>query len=327
MRSANPEARDRSEPGFRTTRLRFLLAGILLTLHALYAIGDRTWWGEFVAVWPPIGWLAVFLPAIVRWRDAVSLTLLLLLVGLHGEWPRLRTVPEARGSLRVVSWNVAGDRTAWTHVRAFDPDLVLVQEHAGPPSPPWPGFVWRAGADGATLSRSPADVLPTRRIGPWTEPLVVAVTLPDGRRLVAANVRLVLPSVVVWAAAGLRGSPSAIHEARVGQFSALARLLDESRARTGAQHVLLCGDFNSPGTLPSLAPLRGRLVDSWTAAGSGWPGTAPAILPLARIDQCWTSPDLPVLAVRAHRMPTSDHRLLLVDYGPARSPAPGAPQR
>jgi hypothetical protein len=295
--------------------LRVLLIAIVV-LHVLYAIGDRTWWGEFVAVWPPIGWFVLLAPAVWRTRSIASGLLLLLLAGVHGEWPRLpRPSFSPAERLNVVSWNVAGDAAAWTILRELQPDLVLVQESAGGPSPAWPGTTWVGSLDPGTLSRFPLTVQPTRKVGPWTEPQVMLVELPRGGKLVVVNVRLVLPSVVTWTADGFRGSPRAGHEARVAQFPALAELVRATMRDTGARSALMCGDFNSPTTLPSYKPLRALLVDAWETAGQGWPGTATADLPLARIDQCWSTPNLRAVSARSIRARISDHRLLLVQYG------------
>jgi endonuclease/exonuclease/phosphatase (EEP) superfamily protein YafD len=288
---------------------------LVLLLHALYLVGDRTWFGECVAVWPPLGWLVLLLPAVVRTRSATLAVLLLLLAGLHGERPRLGSdTPPAAQALRVITWNVAGDPAALQHLRELNPDIVLLQEMAGAPRQGWEAYQWTAGFDPATLSRHPARRLPTRKVGPWTEPLLVLVSLPDGCGIVVANVRLVLPSVVTWIADGFRGDPRDRHAARVGQFEALARLLDESVHYSAAGAVLLCGDFNSPPGLPTMAPLRSFLTDAWTVAGRGWGGTATAELPLARIDQCWASASLRPVSARVLRAPVSDHRMLLVDY-------------
>jgi endonuclease/exonuclease/phosphatase (EEP) superfamily protein YafD len=100
----------------------------------------------------------------------------------------------------------------------------------------------------------------------------------------------------------------------VAQFPALAELVRATMRDTGARSALVCGDFNSPATLPSFGSLRAFLIDAWKAAGQGWPGTATADLPLARIDQCWSTPDLRPVSARSMRARVSDHRLLLVEY-------------
>ncbi len=297
----------------------WILLTSLLALHVLYIVGDRTWWGEFVAVWPPIGWFVLLAPAVWRTRSVPSTLLLLLLLGAHGEWPRLSHQSVAQtGRLRVVSWNVAGNPRCWSILRELQPDLVLVQESAGGPAPAWAGATWVPGFDPGTLSRFPLSVQPTRKVGPWVEPQVLLLELPRGSKLVVVNVRLVLPAVVTWVAGGFQGSPRYGHEARVAQFPALAELVHATMRSTGAQSALVCGDFNSPATLPSYAPMRRFLVDAWETAGRGWPGTATSELPLARIDQCWSTPDLRAVSARTIRAGVSDHRLLLVEYEPTR---------
>ena len=59
------------------------------------------------------------------------------------------------------------------------------------------------------------------------------VELPR-RTVVVVNVRLVLPSVVTWAASGFEDSPRAGYEARVAQFPALAELVRATMRDTGA---------------------------------------------------------------------------------------------
>jgi endonuclease/exonuclease/phosphatase (EEP) superfamily protein YafD len=291
-----------------------VLLGIVLALHAFYLVGDRTWWGELVAVWPPIGWFVLLAPAALRTRSVVSGLLLFALLGVHGEWPRLpRSSASTAERLTVVSWNVAGTPASWQVLRDLNPDLVLVQEEAGGPSPAWPGTTWAGSFDPGTLSRFPLTVLPTRKVGPWVAPLVTLVELPGGT-VVVVNVRLVLPSVVTWAASGFQDSPRAGHQARTAQFPALADLVRATMRDTGARSALVCGDFNSPATLPSFGSLRAFLIDAWEAAGQGWPGTATSELPLARIDQCWSTPDLRPVSARSIRAGVSDHRLLRVEY-------------
>jgi endonuclease/exonuclease/phosphatase (EEP) superfamily protein YafD len=283
-------------------------------LHVFYLIGDRTWWAECVAIWPPIGWLVLFLPVVVRTRSWATGGLLVLLGVLYGEWPRLGSRPEPpRGAVRIAIWNVAGQPRSWEALRPLELDLVLVQESAGGPRPAWPGYEWFEGLDPAVLSRHRARRLPTRPIGPWTPPLMLEVELPGGKKLIVVNVRLVLPTSVTWAADGFRGNPREGFLARVGQYPRLADLLRDTQAATGVRSALVAGDFNAPARMPSFRPLRQLLVDAWTQAGVGFGTTATADLPLARIDQCWVTRDVQILSARVQKMPVSDHRLLLVE--------------
>ena len=291
------------------------LVVIALTLHALYLVGDRTWWGESVSIWPPIGWLVLLLPVIIRTRSPLGLALLLLLMGLYAEWPRLGgagTRPDE--AIRVVVWNVAGDPRSWDHLRALDAELILVQESAGGPPEPWEGYEWHGTLDPGVLSRFPAEPLPTKRVGPWIEPQLLRVSIPRLEQpILLANVRLVLPSIVTWAAGGFDGNPRQGYEVRTSQYQLLAALLEETRISQGLDTLILAGDFNAPARMPSLDPLRSFLKDAWTLGGRGYGATATSELPLARIDHCWVSDDVTVASAEVRRMPVSDHRLLVVD--------------
>jgi len=291
------------------------LAAVALGFLFLYGVvGDRTWWGEWVAVWPPVGWLVLFLPIALRRRAWVALgSFAVLAVAYADGWPSRPSETAAGPALRVAIWNVAGNPETWRSLEELRPDLVLVQESAGPPPVEWPGYTWFGGFDAATLTRLPAESLPTRKVGPWVEPNLIRLALPGGGAAVVANVRLVLPSIVTWVASGFDGSPRAGYEARAAQFPALAALVREAMAETGAAEALVAGDFNAPARMASLEPLRAFLADAWTRGGRGWGGTATADLPVARIDQCWVSAGLIVASARVLRRPDSDHRLLLVD--------------
>jgi endonuclease/exonuclease/phosphatase (EEP) superfamily protein YafD len=289
--------------------------GVALVLHVFYLVGDRTWWGEWVAIWPPVGWLVLGLPGVIRSRSGLAGGLLLALVALHGELPKWTGPSESPGPrIRVVSWNVAGDSRSWAELTGLDADVIAVQESAGRPRPEWKGYEWYGGSDSAVLTRLPAEPLPTRRVGPWTEPQLLRLA-PQGRApILFVNVRLTLPSIVTWVAGGFRdGNPARGHDVRVRQYTELAALIQDTRQSTGLEHVLLVGDFNAPPRMPSLAPIHAVFRDCWQLAGRGWGGTATADLPLARIDHCWATRDLRVLSAETARRSVSDHRLLIVD--------------
>jgi endonuclease/exonuclease/phosphatase (EEP) superfamily protein YafD len=138
--------------------------------------------------------------------------------------------------------------------------------------------------------------------------------LPGARRVVLANVRLVLPSVV-QAVASLRWPTDLAsgHRGRARQFVELADLLEATLRQQRTRSLILAGDFNTPGGLPSLFPLTRVASDVWPRRGLGWGGTMTAELPVSRIDQCWVSADIEPVAARVQRGEGSDHRLLVVD--------------
>src|SRR6266571_4914487 len=49
----------------------FVVTCFLLGLTLLYlTVGDSTWWGEIVTIWPPFGWCFILLPrlGLLAWR-------------------------------------------------------------------------------------------------------------------------------------------------------------------------------------------------------------------------------------------------------------------
>lgn len=303
----------------------------LLVLIGLlhFAVGDMTWWGECVTVWPTVGWLMLLAPRLAIWArrkqwsdvQVVAATALILVAsttewtGLFRSSPVLGT-PVAPGAFRVVSWNVAGGMPLG-ELAADSPDLVLLQEIGGMPPPQsrhpyFADFDWLADVDPGALSRTPIVRLPTRRVGPWQEPQVIRTAIA-GRPLLVINVRLALPAFVV--AVATLEPPSRLvqmHAERLGQFTRLRDLIAETLKTEGVKSAVLCGDFNSPGGIQSADPLRSILRDVWPEAGRGWSATMPSWLPLSRIDQCWVTPDIEVVSA-AVRKGESDHRRLVVD--------------
>jgi hypothetical protein len=340
VRAADPALTGRRRVAAALGLLALAFLAVMTAAQVLFS--DRTWWSECLSVWPSLLWV---LPPLVggllaqllggrRWLTAVVLGSAAALA-LTVEWrPLLRSVDpdrvrlweaarsaEGRAgplALRVVTWNISRE-SVLPRLSSLRPDLCLFQESA-PPSrqdlahPFWNGYSWRGGDDPGTLSRWPVTVLPTEKIGPWTPPLLLRIDAPGGRRILVANARLVLPEIVLAAVA-----PSDPHDfveghrRRVAQYENLAALLARTQAAEAASAVVLCGDFNTPATAASVAPLRRAYRDVWKVGGTGWGGTMGEDLPLARIDQCWVSSAVEVVQARVHRGQPSDHRMLVAD--------------
>lgn len=301
--------------------------GALTVLYRF--VGDSTFWGECLTVWPPFVWCAVFAPraAILASRrrglELAGVTLAaLVFLALTVEWrsvfrPSPPQAAASAGRLRIVSWNVAGAMPL-DDIADLHPDIAFLQEigsidkkrlEAGP----FAGYRWKGELDPGTLSRFPIDRLKTGRIGPWQEPQVLKAALPDGRALLLVNVRLMLPAFVVALASGeWPVRLPAMHEERAGQFTRLAALIGRTIDAERPAATILCGDFNTPGGIATLQPLRERLRDVWPEAGRGWGGTMTAALPVSRIDQCWVSSTLRGVSAEV-RYGHSDHRMLVVD--------------
>lgn len=314
----------------RPSNAALSLSATLIAIGILhFAVGDLTWWGECITVWPTMGWLMLLAPRLAiwahrkQWSDVRLVAgTAIVLVASTTEWtgffrstPALGS-PVGAGAFRVVSWNVAGGMPLG-ELAADAPDLALLQEIGGMPPPRrrhphFGAFEWLADFDPGTLSKTPVVRLPTRRVGPWQEPQVVRTSIA-GRTLVAVNVRLTLPAFVI--AVATLEPPSRLkkmHAERLGQFTHLRDLIAETLKREGTSSAVLCGDFNSPGGIQSAGPLRSIMRDVWPEGGRGWGATMPSWLPLSRIDQCWVTPDIEVVSAVV-RKGSSDHRRLVVD--------------
>ena len=302
-----------SSPAFRG-RTVVALSVFVTALCLVYVfVGDKTVWGESISVAPPAVWGVLLLPSIVRLRSWTLLAFVALFLLVASEWPRMGTSVAPRDqTIRVVTWNIGAGNKDWaTAVRRLEPDIVLAQESMKPGAID-EGFQWYGTLDPGTLSRFPTEVLETGRIGPWTDPQLLLMEI-HGRRVLVANVRMMLPSVVIQLVDPLHERPLVNYQARIAQYENLARLVKSTAERTRADAILLGGDFNIPANAPSLAPLRDFLSDSWLRSGSGWGATVPEFFPLTRIDQLWISGGLQPVSVRVVRVEGSDHRAVIAE--------------
>jgi endonuclease/exonuclease/phosphatase family metal-dependent hydrolase len=83
--------------------------------------------------------------------------------------------------------------------------------------------------------------------------------------------------------------------------------------------TLICGDFNA---FPWQVDLGLGFKDSWRVNTLG--ATFPGWLPVARIDQCWSSHGIAVQGAWTVAIP-SDHRALVVDFALNGVPGEKAP--
>lgn len=314
--------------------LTWCLAVFVTLLLVLYpTVSDRTAWGEYLTIWPPVLWLvpaaALAVPLLwrgARWpRIALASTVFLFSIALI-EWRSLlrfgdSTRPE--GAIRVVTWNIGGGyespaallKALAEHV----PDLVLLQESSGgfaseELSGPWDGWQWVDGGDCGVLSRWPARVLNSERIGPWDLPLILRVELPGRPPLLVVNVRLMLPSLRLMPLSSRdHADMAAANRERVAQYAKLAALIQRHLAEGDYGGVILGGDMNVDASARSLHPIRAIARDVWPDAGRGWGGTATRQFPVARIDHVYLGTGLTAATARVLRNDLSDHRPLMVD--------------
>ncbi len=340
-----PEVGPTRSPGrepWRKPGFAFPVAGLAILAHAHFVTGDSTVLGEWLVVWPPVGWLLLLAPRLGlllhrgERREATWLGVLGLALVLTTTWPELRPLwrrPDALSrarhdelrerpapptlALRVVTWNVSAT-TPLEVLAPLAPDLVLFTECGSlEPAARHPAFASHQrvfGLDPCALSRFPARSLASERVGAWQEPLLLRVEPPAGPSFLAVGVRLTLPAPVV-ALAAFEGWNALVtgHRERILQYERLASLIERTRAREGHLPVVLAGDFNVPGGMRSLSPLGRSLRDVWFEAGVGWGGTMTESWPVSRIDQVWVSQEISAVEAAVYRGAPSDHRLVMAD--------------
>jgi endonuclease/exonuclease/phosphatase family metal-dependent hydrolase len=205
-----------------------------------------------------------------------------------------------KAGIRVVTINVntRPEQVAGA-LMGIEPDVVLMQETGGTceAAAALLDLRWVDGSDQCVLSRWPMKSHSVAWPGPWQPPQLVTVESGSRRPLDVVNVHLAMPKVI---AASL-GKPWYTEAQRRDQFAALRRLLPDRSP------VAACGDFNA---LPLEVHLGSPMRDAWS--GFRYGATFPGLVPAARIDQCWVSPGLQVVATWIQAVP-SDHRAVVMD--------------
>ena len=299
---------------FQRAQVVVVCAGIAFLGFVYLFVGDKTVWGAWISIAPPVLVSLVLVPMVIRLRSWAVAALLVAFLTFTTEWPRFRSETSAASdTLRLVSWNIGAGNSNWVSaVQPLEPDIVLVQESSKPISTE-DGFQWYGTPDPGTLTHFPVEVLTTEKVGPWIEPQLLLVDV-SGKKVLLGNVRLMLPSAVIQLIAPLEQRPLENYHARTEQYGKLAALLTSTAESVGADAIILAGDFNVPARMQSLAPLRKFLRDAWPEAGIGWGATMPEFLPLTRIDHVWVSAAIEIRSARVERLAGSDHRAVIVDF-------------
>ena len=316
-------------------------ASLTVWLGVLYLfVGDSNPLGEYFTIWPPFLWLFVLLPlAAVTFersrfkRNTVLLALVILFLLLCCEWRSLVVFRSRSYSkrdypsfLRVVSWNVsgcdAGEKAILDELERLQPDVCFLQESPNTPTfqqeakrhAYWKDAFYVDDGDCAVLSLSPIHRESSASIGPWSAPQILLADLSSSKSMMLVNVRLMLPSLILCPFSEEKMTQFVSDSmARNQQFRDLADLIESKKSKIPVFNVILAGDFNTPGGIQSLKPLRRILKDVWPVCGEGWGATITSSFPVSRIDQCWVSSGIRPLSAKVKSTRLSDHRILVVE--------------
>lgn len=254
-----------------------MAAGLTTLLLGYYLfVGDTTPLGEYLTIWPPLLWAFVLVPLLLLtlrrtawWRSVAIGCGILLFFAATVEWSSLFRMPPAKERLEstigILSWNIDGGsapEAVLQEMQKYEPDICFLQESSDSPAFPeavkalsyWQEFTYTDAGDCALLSRWPVEELASREVGPWSAPQLAKVALPSGKTLLLANVRLMLPSLILLPVGKSWTRLKRDHELRTAQFAELASLLEETARAHQVDAIVLGGDFNTPGGAKSLKP-------------------------------------------------------------------------
>lgn len=276
----------------------WLPAGLALTFPGLWR---RCRSAGLVALW----WVIFVL---VFCEEPVSLAR-----GLVSGWSADRT----RETIRVVSLNCAGGNLAAAReVKAFRPDIVLLQE-----SPPAGEVEQLArelfGHDAGVLSGIDASIVVRGSVEPYFADRIRAmcvagrVRLKSGETTDVASMRLVPPvlRMDLWAPGCWRDQASN----RRARRAELRLIVGELARVSGDRPLIAGGDLNAPAGDGAFDEMKPRLRDAFKQAGRGWGHTVLGDFPVQRVDQVWVSRHFGAKSVTAHKAIHSDHRMVVCD--------------
>lgn len=310
----------------RVTHWLYGWATILLLIWAVTAWGnDRVWWGTAVGSMPPQFWMlpGAFLFAIAVfgknfryvWVPALlCVGLQLGIMGWRWSWVQGSSMP----TLKVMTWNIRhGERglgAILKHIRAVDPDILLLQEtHQAQAGESAESFLRRNLPEYTAVGGEETMILSKLRV---RDSHVSELQISSGRRFVPkAEVEFEGQAITVYSVHLLNG----IRPDWFRSPTQLPRLVTHAMHRRNAQIQqiesaissdgprIVGGDFN---TLPHgevYGHFAQKYIDGFAQAGRGVGFTFPDWMPTARIDQLWSTPTLVPVRVEVIKNHASDH--------------------
>jgi endonuclease/exonuclease/phosphatase (EEP) superfamily protein YafD len=303
---------------------------LILAATSLAAAARWSWLGD-LAVHFRLQYAGVALVALIGlawarswvWAATALLALVINAAAAPPQWialgPAVAIEPSPPTTLRACAINVLYSNTHYERVtsllRTARPDVAVLVEI----TPVWraaltglgsefphqyyaAGSLNRAGSSAQRgvllLSRWPIDRVATWKLGPHTEPAVIATIDVRGRALQLIGVHAAWP---------LGNAIQAERNRQLGELAAIAR--------STPPPLVVLGDLNVTPFSPYFETLLSSSGLRSAAQGKGWQPTWPTFLPPAgiQIDHALVSAGLTVLQFRRGPGVGSDHRPILVD--------------
>ncbi len=216
-------------------------------------------------------------------------------------------------ALRVVSLNCAGSENAVQEILSYNPDIILLQESPGREMvknlaqkifKENSGYVWNFDTSILARGKISAEDKSTCFVR-------ARVRLPSGREVYVLSLRLFPPIVRLdlWSPSCWRDQTLNRRQHRIQ----IQKIAQNIQSIPQAIPIIIGGDFNAPAKDGAMELLHPRLRDTFTEAGTGWGNTGLNDIPVARVDQIWTTNHVKPVAVFAGKTLHSDHRMVICD--------------
>ena len=228
-------------------------------------------------------------------------------------------------TVRVISFNCAGDPRSADELTQLEPDIVLLQESPGTKKLSELAKAW-FGSSGNYVSHGDTAILAAGTFDDLTPDGETCfsharVQLAEGAELDLISLRLAPPifRTDFWSARFWTDH----RDRRDDHRSELGQVLGQLRRESAQHSFVLGGDFNTTPIDLVLNGLRTRAFDTFRAAGQGLGNTGTNQYPLFRVDQIWASRDIDAVSSIARPSKHSDHRMVISDLRlPARQSEP-----
>lgn len=306
----------------------------LLYLVVVVCLLNR--WDSMVAItlpplwtWTVVGVLASLLSWIL-FRGGASIVVLVIwlvtavlfseethsLVRELAETVDPKPLPHEDERIRVANLNAGSKAEALDAAVELAPDILVVQEAPGEEAIAATTRelfgvegTYLIGNNSAILARG--EILDTI-VEPESNAIHARLRIEEGFVIDITGVEMqaCIPRLSLWSA----DTWKELSDLRMRNRRQLRTHLGENEITRDTTGRIISGGFQTPPGDDVFRPLESNeLLDSFAKTGLGWGNTYPAEYPILRLDQIWTSENLPPVRSVAVPNPESDHRIVVSD--------------
>lgn len=266
-------------------------------------------WAAALTIFPAWLWLVCWLLVLPALRSRLftwcsMLWLCFAVVQVEEPQSMLRSllpIEQVEDSLRVTTVNCSGSIISIRDALLDQPDVLLIQESPSKDAlsellKEKIGHQLLYGLDTSIIVRGEIDGSNKKQF------YTMGSAVIDERKYTIVSLRLLTsdPRVDLWNAECWK---TQIHmrQRQIEQINEIMDLLPDDST------LIVGGDFNVPQRDRVYGQMSDRLIDSFKGGARGWCNTILVDYPMLRIDQVWTSPNLPCYNANVRSSPKTDH--------------------